>query len=182
MRSITEQLLAQCREDYAKDRFAHTLNAAMAKTEYADLAYVSSNAAKLKGDFSVELKTRGITAQQKSGRCWMFAAMNMLREIVAERCGLDDFVLSGNYLSFYDKLEKANNVLEMAIKYADKPLNDRMMEYILGGFHDGGYWDMAVDLVKKYGVKQAPTLILDNGDSFEKYRGVSDIKGWLMHK
>ena len=38
------------------------------------------------------------------------------------------------------------------------------------------------ELVMKYGVKQAPTLILDNGVSFEKYRGVSDIKGWLMHK
>ena len=38
------------------------------------------------------------------------------------------------------------------------------------------------ELVMKYGVKQAPTLILDNGESFEKYRGVSDIKGWLMNK
>ena len=37
-------------------------------------------------------------------------------------------------------------------------------------------------LVEQYGVKQAPTLVLINGDSFEKYRGVSDIKGWLMHK
>ncbi|MBQ7566925.1 MAG: ribonucleoside triphosphate reductase, partial [Oscillospiraceae bacterium] len=32
------------------------------------------------------------------------------------------------------------------------------------------------DLVEKFGVKQAPTLVLPNG---EKYRGVSDIKGWL---
>ena len=38
------------------------------------------------------------------------------------------------------------------------------------------------ELVMKYGVKQAPTLVLINGDSFEKYRGVSDIKGWLMKK
>ena len=38
------------------------------------------------------------------------------------------------------------------------------------------------ELVKKFGIKQAPTLVLINGDSFEKYRGVSDIKGWLMHK
>ena len=37
-------------------------------------------------------------------------------------------------------------------------------------------------LVEKFGIKQAPTLVLVNGDSFEKYRGVSDIKGWLMHK
>ncbi len=38
-------------------------------------------------------------------------------------------------------------------------------------------------LVEQYGVKQAPTLVLLKEDgSFEKYRGVSDIKGWLMHK
>ena len=38
----------------------------------------------------------------------------------------------------------------------------------------------ARDLTAQYGVKQAPTLVLPHGDSFEKYRGVSDIKGWLM--
>ena len=36
------------------------------------------------------------------------------------------------------------------------------------------------ELVEKFGVKQAPTLVLVNGEEFEKYRGVSDIKGWLM--
>ena len=38
------------------------------------------------------------------------------------------------------------------------------------------------ELVERYGIKQAPTLIINNGDSFEKYRGVSDIKGWLMNR
>ena len=38
------------------------------------------------------------------------------------------------------------------------------------------------ELVAQYGVKQAPTLVLVEGDSFEKFRGVSDIKGWLMHR
>ena len=38
------------------------------------------------------------------------------------------------------------------------------------------------DLVEKYGIRQAPTLVLIDGDSFEKYRGVSDIKGWLMQR
>ena len=37
-------------------------------------------------------------------------------------------------------------------------------------------------LVEKYGVKQAPTLVLVNGDTIEKFRGVSDIKGWLMKR
>ena len=38
------------------------------------------------------------------------------------------------------------------------------------------------ELVGKFGVKQAPTLVLVNGENFEKYRGVSDIKGWLMNQ
>ncbi len=35
------------------------------------------------------------------------------------------------------------------------------------------------DLVGKFGVKQAPTLVVMNEDGFEKFRGVSDIRGWL---
>ena len=38
------------------------------------------------------------------------------------------------------------------------------------------------ELVEQYSIMQAPTLIIRRGDSFEKYRGVSDIKGWLMSK
>ncbi|MBQ7488622.1 MAG: ribonucleoside triphosphate reductase, partial [Clostridia bacterium] len=38
------------------------------------------------------------------------------------------------------------------------------------------------DLVARYDVKQAPTLVIPSADGFEKYRGVSDIKGWLMHR
>ncbi|MBR3364076.1 MAG: ribonucleoside triphosphate reductase, partial [Solobacterium sp.] len=36
------------------------------------------------------------------------------------------------------------------------------------------------DLVAEYGIKQAPTLVIVKDGEFEKYRGVSDIKGWLM--
>ena len=42
--------------------------------------------------------------------------------------------------------------------------------------------DEQPELVGKYGIKQAPTLIVPDGDAFEKFRGVSDIKGWLMNK
>ena len=38
------------------------------------------------------------------------------------------------------------------------------------------------ELVEKFGIKQAPTLVLTNGETFEKFRGVSDIKGWLMRR
>ena len=38
------------------------------------------------------------------------------------------------------------------------------------------------DLARKYRVMTAPTLVLVNGESFERLRGVSDIKGWLESK
>jgi len=38
------------------------------------------------------------------------------------------------------------------------------------------------DLVDKYSIMTAPTLVLVNGDSFERFRGVSDIKGWLKRR
>ncbi len=42
--------------------------------------------------------------------------------------------------------------------------------------------DEEKDLVSKFAVKQAPTLVLVDGDQVEKYRGVSDIKGWLKRR
>ena len=42
--------------------------------------------------------------------------------------------------------------------------------------------DEQPELVAKYGIRQAPTLIINTADGFEKYRGVSDIKGYIMSK
>ena len=39
-----------------------------------------------------------------------------------------------------------------------------------------------VELTNKYGVKQAPTLVVMDGEEFEKHKGVSEIKGMLNAK
>ena len=152
MHALTYEQTLAFREAYENDRAAKTATAAAARTELADLAFVPMNAAKLNGEFTIELKTRGITAQEKSGRCWMFAALNLLREGVAEKLGLKQFEFSENYLAFYDKLEKSNNFLSWIIDTAAKPLTDREVNYVLAGIGDGGYWCMAVDLIEKYGL------------------------------
>ena len=153
MKEINETLLRQFRARVAADPAAAVLNGALAKTDLADLSFVPMQAALHDGPFAVEAKTRGITAQQQSGRCWLFAALNLLREKVAEKCNLDEkFELSQNYLSFYDKLEKANNFLEMVIEQAKEPVKGQSMQYVLRGMVDGGYWCEAAHLVEKYGV------------------------------
>ena len=157
MESLKLEEIETFKEMYEKEDYA-CRESACARTELKDIVYLPLNAAKLVREFNVEVKTRGITAQLKSGRCWMFSLLNILREQVAEKCNLKEFKLSANYIIFYDKLEKANNYLEMVIANADKPLNDRMNEYILDGVGDGGYFEMAKDLVEKYGVVPADTM------------------------
>lgn len=151
MVGISPELLSRLEEREQKDAELAPHAAVLAKTEMSELAFVPYKAAELRGAFSVEVKTRGITAQKKSGRCWMFAAMNICREIVAEKCGLEQFELSQNYLTFYDKLEKCNNLLDMAMEHAGEPLTGQMWQYILTGLNDGGFWCQAVDLIEKYG-------------------------------
>ena len=48
----------------------------------------------------------------------MFAAMNIMRPAVIEKYKLDDFEFSLSYMSFWDKLEKANFFLETMIDCA----------------------------------------------------------------
>lgn len=154
MGEITKDLIAAMHENYVDDCSAKTLTAAMAKTDIADLAFLPMNAARLNGEFTVEIKTHGITAQEQSGRCWMFASMNFLREKIITNCNMDeDFELSGNYLAFWDKLEKANNFLEQVIAYAEEDLNSRRMENLMTRvLGDGGWWSEFTDLVEKYGI------------------------------
>ncbi|MDB4644212.1 aminopeptidase, partial [bacterium] len=52
------------------------------------------------GFFSHKVKTKGITNQKSSGRCWMFAGFNVMRPKVIEERGLDGFEFSTSYLQF----------------------------------------------------------------------------------
>jgi len=108
--------------------------------------------------FSHKIETKGVTNQNKSGRCWLFAGLNILRPKVIENNNLESFEFSQNYLAFWDKLEKANCFLENIIKFAERDILDREMEFLLRKpIPDGGYWENVVNLVEKYGV--VPSLM-----------------------
>jgi bleomycin hydrolase len=103
--------------------------------------------------FSHKIETKGITDQKRSGRCWLFAGLNMLRPKVIKQYKLKDFEFSQTYLFFWDKMEKANFFLESIIETADRDLLDREVELRLKRpIGDGGLWSYVVNLVDKYGV------------------------------
>lgn len=104
--------------------------------------------------FSVSLPNVGdITNQKQSGRCWMFAALNVMRIETMEKLNLKTFELSQNYPLFWDKLEKSNWFLESIIETKDEPVDGRLVSFLLESpMGDGGQWDMFVNLVEKYGL------------------------------
>jgi len=109
--------------------------------------------------FSNKVNTKGITNQKKSGRCWLFTGLNVLRPIVIDKYKLGDFEFSQNYLFFYDQLEKSNLFLEGIIETRDKPMDDKKVDWLFSNpIGDGGQWTGLVDLVEKYGLVPADVM------------------------
>lgn len=94
-----------------------------------------------------------VTAQKKSGRCWLFSSLNLLRATTRRDLGVKDFEFSQNFALFWDKFERANFFLEDVIATAAEPLDGRLVQFLLSEvMGDGGQWDMAVSLYAKHGV------------------------------
>lgn len=103
--------------------------------------------------FSIDVDSEGVMNQKKSGRCWMFSALNLIRFHVNKKYGIKDMELSPDYLFFYDKLEKANYFYHNILDTADKPLTDELVRWLLKTpQQDGGDWNLLVSLIQKYGI------------------------------
>lgn len=121
--------------------------------------------------FTHEIKTGRVTNQDYSGRCWLFAALNMLRPHIVKVIHDEEFEFSQNYLFFFDKLEKANTFFETIITRADLDIRDPKFQFVLalpwdGPIQDGGYWEYAVTLIAKYGA--VPYHVMPDSESARK--------------
>jgi len=134
---------------------AHTRTAINAVTNN-DIKSVALNRDKLAATddlFSFKLDTKGITDQEGSGRCWMFAGANLMRQEVSKKFDLDEFEFSESYFAFYDLLEKSNVFLEYVIATRDRDIQDReLVKHLEDPIGDGGYWGFFSTLMQKYGV------------------------------
>jgi bleomycin hydrolase len=94
-----------------------------------------------------------VTNQERSGRCWLFAGLNLLRVGAMRKMGLKEFEFSQNYAMFWDKIERANYFLEAVIETAGRDVDDRTVACLLeAAADDGGQWNMFVALVNKHGL------------------------------
>lgn len=109
--------------------------------------------------FSHKVNSKGITDQQSSGRCWLFSGLNVMRAKMIAHYGMGDFQFSQSYCFFYDQLEKANLFLQSAIDLANRPMDDKTVDWL---FHnplsDGGTFCGVQDIVTKYGLVPAEIM------------------------
>jgi bleomycin hydrolase len=103
--------------------------------------------------WSVLLDDWKVTNQERSGRCWLFAGLNLLRVGAMRKMELKEFEFSQNYAMFWDKIERANYFLEAVIETAGRELGDRTIAFLLqSAAEDGGQWNMFAALVGKHGL------------------------------
>ena len=157
--ALTREFLADLRKRYqmgADDRARHNA------VTNNDINALALNREVVRGDdghFSHRIKSKGITNQQKTGRCWMFAGLNVLRPQVIRNHDMDEFEFSPTYLQFWDKLEKANLFLESVIELRDADFLDRDWEMVnRHTMEDSGWWNYVAGLVEKHGVVPASVM------------------------
>ena len=153
MNDVSLSLIEKFRDQTENSAFDRAMTNALTKHNVKDVAFTNKGLEEAQFAFSVNVPTMEVTNQKQSGRCWIFAALNLFREEIAEKCNIEKFELSQNYIAFWDKFEKINFFYESMIELADRPLTDRLVIYLLdSGIGDGGQWNMLVNLVEKYGL------------------------------
>ena len=153
MESIKKTYLEKELEAYNKDPKNAILRHALVKNSLYSVSASQDDIKVMDFNFDINIKTLPAANQKASGRCWLFAATNVCREVIAKKLNLGNFELSQSYLAFYDRLEKANYLLEAVIELINEEYDERTLAFLLqNGVGDGGQWDMFVNLVNKYGL------------------------------
>ncbi len=99
------------------------------------------------------------TDQANSGRCWIFAALNVIAAKMIQKYKLpEEFQLSQAFIYKFDKFEKCNAALEIMWDLRLKGKDNNSLEYIslvpskVGGGNDGGTIQQFMKVINKYGI------------------------------
>lgn len=105
-------------------------------------------------DFDIDLwPGKPVTDQKRSGRCWLYASLNPLRQRMCERHDLEDFRFSTNYLYFFDQLQKSEAFLDRMIELRERPIhNPAVAELLREPTSSVGQWCYFAVLAEEHGL------------------------------
>ncbi|HEY8790873.1 MAG TPA: C1 family peptidase [Actinopolymorphaceae bacterium] len=141
------------RKEFASDPTTRLLQNALTQNKLDDIALDREIVTSIDPSMSNGLDDWTVTNQKQSGRCWLFAGLNLLRVGAMRSLKLKNFEYSQNHTMFFDKIERSNYFLNSIEETSDRDIDDRTVAYILdSAVGDGGQWNMFVALVQKHGL------------------------------
>ena len=168
--SISEEQLTEIRSSFTLDSETSALLNAISNNKVSDIALNRAEVGKNDNYFKYKVEVSGITNQERSGRCWLFTSLNVIRPKVIEKYDLNSFEFSTNYLHFWDIFEKSNKFLENVIRTAEQDIYSREVAKLFSSpVGDGGAWNTFTNLQKKYGavpMEAMPETYNSNHDSY----------------
>ena len=96
MNDVSFDLIDKFRDHTENSAFDRAITNALTKHNVKDVAFSNRGLDEVQFAFSVNVPTMEVTNQMQSGRCWIFAALNLFREEIAKKCNIEKFELSQN--------------------------------------------------------------------------------------
>ena len=152
-KGVTKSQIEEFRKSFDSDPSATVAQNAVSNADLSTLALRRDLVQDMDFSFSTKLDDWNATNQRRSGRCWLFATLNLFRVGAMKKMNLKKFEFSQAHIHFWDKLERANHFLEAILETSDRPVDDRTIHFLLSDpIGDGGQWNMATNLIRKHGL------------------------------
>ena len=152
-KGVTKAQIEEFRKSFDSDPSATVAQNAVSNADLSTLALRRNLVQDMDFSFSTKLDDWNATNQRRSGRCWLFATLNLFRVGAMKKMNLKKFEFSQAHIHFWDKLERDNHFLEAILETSDRPVDDRTIHFLLSDpIGDGGQWNMATNLIRKHGL------------------------------
>ncbi|GAA3753621.1 C1 family peptidase [Microbacterium kribbense] len=149
---LDAEQVARWRAQFLADPAAVRAMNAVTRTTIDEVALNRQRVVEVRRSMSHRLDDWEATNQQKSGRCWLFAALNLLRSDARRILHVKNFEFSQNHAMYWDKIERANYFLGDMIDLAGLAPDDRLVAFLLDQLMgDGGQWNMEVSIFARHG-------------------------------
>jgi bleomycin hydrolase len=169
------------RKDFAADPAYRLAQNAVTRVSVDEVAISREIVNNVNHSLSTQLDDWKVTNQERSGRCWLFAGLNLLRVGVMRKTGLKEFEFSQNHVMFWDKIERANYFLEAIIETAGRDADDRTVAFLLESVAgDGGQWNMFAALVAKHGL--VPKAVMPETQSSSNTGRMNSVLRYLLRQ
>ena len=150
---IKKKQIDKMRKEFESDSLARVAQNAVTSNNLSSVTLRRDLVQEIDFTFSTKLDEWKATNQKSSGRCWLFATLNLFRPGTMKKMNVKEFEFSQAHIHFWDKFERSNHFLEAIIETSGRPVDDRTIHFLLSDpIGDGGQWNMAMNLIRKHGL------------------------------